>query len=981
MANLSIIVQDGNNLEVLVTPQAPTTITLDRGVAGIGVESMTLIDVGGETYIEVVYTNGTSTQLGPLEQGVYFGVSPISVTGNDISLNDTAVTAGNYGSASKVARFTVDGKGRLTAASDQDIAILLSQVTDAGTIASQNANNVNITGGSISGTTVNGYIPTSQKAAANGVATLDSGGTVPLNQIPASIQGGLIYQGTWNASTNTPTLTSSVGSKGHYYAVSVAGTTNLNGITDWNVGDLAVFNGSVWEQIDNTDAVTSVNGYTGTVVLGYADVGAANSGANTNINSMSGLTGGVTTPDFITFDTTPETVPTAEGSLYWDSADGVQTLNMIMAGGTATQQIGQEIYYRIKASSAITDGQVVMFTGTVGNSGALTGAPAAGLTAATASYVMGIATQDIALNGWGYVTAFGVVHQLNTSAFSDGQILYLDPAVAGGLTSTVPSAPNPKVQVCAVVHAASNGSLFVRPSFGGTFGMFEGDVGITSPTDGQLLIRNQTAGKWVNAALSAGTGVSVTNGAGSVSIANTGVTSAVAGTGVSVSAATGAVTISNTGVTSAVAGTGISVSSGTGAVTISNTGVTSVTGTSPVSSTGGATPAISLASGYGDTLNPYAAKTANYILAAPNGVSGAPTFRAIVAADIPTLNQDTTGTAANVTGVVAVANGGTGASTQSGARTGLGATTVGANMFTLTNPSAITFPRFNADNTISALNAADFRSAIGAGTSSTTGTVTSVATGTGLSGGPITSSGTISLANTAVTAGSYTYGSFTVDAQGRLTAASSGTAPVTSVSASAPISSSGGTTPSISLASSGVTAGSYSAANITVDAYGRITSAANGTASLPTGAVIQTQSSNYGTFSTSTSASMTDSGLTVNITPSSSSSKIFIIVSLSMDNNGSNAYATFNLVRNGTALAVSSNGTSGNGTTWSWSAATTAGGWSPAISYLDSPGTTSTLTYKIQFAANNGGRVSLNRTGNNTTYGGTSTITVMEIKG
>jgi hypothetical protein len=89
-------------------------------------------------------------------------------------------------------------------------------------------------------------------------------------------------------------------------------------------------------------------------------------------------------------------------------------------------------------------------------------------------------------------------------------------------------------------------------------------------------------------------------------------------------------------------------------------GVTSVTGLSPVVSSGGATPQISLASGYGDTLNPYATKTANHFLSAPNGSSGVPSFRAIVAADIPTLNQNTTGTAANVTGTVAAANGGTG---------------------------------------------------------------------------------------------------------------------------------------------------------------------------------------------------------------------------------------------------------------------------------------------------------------------------------
>jgi len=96
---------------------------------------------------------------------------------------------------------------------------------------------------------------------------------------------------------------------------------------------------------------------------------------------------------------------------------------------------------------------------------------------------------------------------------------------------------------------------------------------------------------------------------------------------------------------------------------------------------------------------------------------------------------------------LAIADGGTGASTASSARTNLGATTVGANLFTLTNPSAVTFVRLNADNTVTALNAADFRTAIGAGTGS--GTVTSVGgTGTtsGLTlGGTVTSTGNLTL--------------------------------------------------------------------------------------------------------------------------------------------------------------------------------------------------------------------------------------------
>jgi hypothetical protein len=103
--------------------------------------------------------------------------------------------------------------------------------------------------------------------------------------------------------------------------------------------------------------------------------------------------------------------------------------------------------------------------------------------------------------------------------------------------------------------------------------------------------------------------------------------------------------------------------------------VTSVTGTSPVASSGGATPAISLATGYGDTQNPYASKTAKHFLAAPNATNGVPTFRAIVVSDIPdNLTQNTTGTAANVTGIVAVANGGTGANSLTGIVVGTGTT-------------------------------------------------------------------------------------------------------------------------------------------------------------------------------------------------------------------------------------------------------------------------------------------------------------------
>jgi hypothetical protein len=188
---------------------------------------------------------------------------------DDHQLTGTVPVAnGGTGAATLTGYVKGNGTATMTAAS----TIPNTDVTGLGTMSTQNANNVSITGGSISGATVSGYIPTTEKGVANGVATLDGSGTVPISQLPSAVIGALSYQGTWNASTNTPTLTSSVGTKGYYYVVSVAGSTNLNGVTDWQVGDWAVYNGSAWQKIDNTDAVTSVNGYTGTVVLGYGDI-------------------------------------------------------------------------------------------------------------------------------------------------------------------------------------------------------------------------------------------------------------------------------------------------------------------------------------------------------------------------------------------------------------------------------------------------------------------------------------------------------------------------------------------------------------------------------------------------------------------------------------------------------------------------------------------------------------------------------------
>lgn len=390
----------------------------------------------------------------------------------------------------------------------------------------------------------------------------------------------------------------------------------------------------------------------------------------------------------------------------------------------------------------------------------------------------------------------------------------------------IAGAPTFRALVAADIPTLNQNTTGTAGGLSATLVVGSGGTGQTSYTDGQLLIGNTSGNTLTKSTLTAGAGVAIVNGNGSITISATG-------------------------------------SGGT---------VTGVTATSPVASSGGTAPVISLSTGYGDTQNPYASKTTNTFLAAPNGSSGAPSFRAIVAADIPTLNQNTTGTAlnvtgtvaignggtgqttavaafnalspittngdliigngansatrlgiggngqvlqsngttatwqtlptgsgtvtsvglslpvqfsittstvttsgtltavwqnqsagfflagpvtggaatpafrqiaasdiptlnqnttgtaSNVTGTVAVSNGGTGGTTQSTARTGIGATTVGSNFFTLVNPSAITFPQINADNTVSALTATSFRSAIGAGNGDVTLTGTQTLT-------------------------------------------------------------------------------------------------------------------------------------------------------------------------------------------------------------------------------------------------------------
>lgn len=163
----------------------------------------------------------------------------------------------------------------------------------------------------------------------------------------------------------------------------------------------------------------------------------------------------------VKFNTSDVTAP-AVGEMKWDSESGGVAIGLV--GGNVTLNVGQEtlIYARNVSGGAATDGQVVYIYGATGDNPSFKLANANA--DATASATIGIVTESIANNASGFVNTFGLVHDLNTSGFSEGETLYLG-TTDGVLTSTAPSAPNYKIRVgwCVRSHP-TQGMIFVSVS-------------------------------------------------------------------------------------------------------------------------------------------------------------------------------------------------------------------------------------------------------------------------------------------------------------------------------------------------------------------------------------------------------------------------------------------------------------------------------------------------------------------------------------
>ena len=205
-------------------------------------------------------------------------------------------------------------------------------------------------------------------------------------------------------------------------------------------------------------------------------------------------------------------VPTDKvGRTYWNRDDG--TMDVDLYGGSVLQ-VGQESLYYAKntSGSLISNGTPVMFTGVVGSSGKLTFGLAVADGSVPSDYMMGVATQDIDQNAFGYVTEFGLVRGFNTTGapygevWADGDLLYFDPATPGTWTNVKPAAPNIAIPVAVVTNAGSggSGSIFLRMRVSESLNNLQ-DVYVNGggPSEFEILLYDATQSRWENKPASA----------------------------------------------------------------------------------------------------------------------------------------------------------------------------------------------------------------------------------------------------------------------------------------------------------------------------------------------------------------------------------------------------------------------------------------------------------------------------------------------
>ena len=270
-------------------------------------------------------------------------------------------------------------------------------------------------------------------------------------------------------------------------SAAIASINNAVSALEVRVSTVSAAVSALQVQVAAVSALTSVNA---------ASITSVNAVVSTKVNRVGDFMDSV---QYIEFDTST-TIATSVGRLHWDIEYG--TLDIGLAGGNSNVLIGQrEVAYVYNNTAAtLQKGKVVEVTGASGQR--LTVKLAQGDNDVNSATILGIMLEDVSVNAAGYVATNGIVRNVNTGAFTDGQIVYLSPVSAGELTATKPIAPQHLVLVGYVVKGGSvgAGSIFVHTQNGFELGELH-DVKTSSSAsiaNNEVIAWNTSAGVFTN---------------------------------------------------------------------------------------------------------------------------------------------------------------------------------------------------------------------------------------------------------------------------------------------------------------------------------------------------------------------------------------------------------------------------------------------------------------------------------------------------